>query len=184
MSTKLPHVVICHGLFQPEDISNGLGKELLPALLMRREQCVVVGSRVFGWREDEKIEAIARELVALGAPVILIGHSYGVWWCNELACEIESQGGEVYALLSCDGVQGPRPKNALHISPAVRRLYYWFQTRNWKIKGSPIIYDVRKTELVYYEEVTDGRRHARMDEYEPFQAMCLQVVREAHENAN
>lgn len=154
--------VLATGLMQPDEISNGM------RVAYERLRAASAHLWMHSWKEHRGVGKFAHDFehfcYAPGDRIILVGHSFGVWYCTKLAAALAERDLPVYALASADGVNRP-PRQPLVIPANVQRLYAWRQTQG-VIKGSEIETHP-DTQRVIDRIVSVG--HARVDETPEFQ---------------
>lgn len=149
-------VVLATGFAQPAKISNGMRKikNALPG---------GVWVELHSYKEHEDIPQIAAALSTFDR-IILVGHSFGGWFCVELAEALDGIA-SVAAMLLADPVTRP-PGGALSIPPNVRSVSVW-RKRKGVIPTAGIVWDGP------LKTTTVGVHHAKVDEDEGFQAAVI-----------
>ncbi len=156
-------VIFATGFAQPAKLSNGMARIL-------EEIADDILCELYSWREYERIPDIVARAAKYDR-LVLVGHSWGGWFCNELANAFDGVL-PIADMLLADPVTRP-PGGALCVPTNVKRLHVWR-------KRSGIIPTAEITTGEGTRFVTNATvdvNHNRVDDLPAFQAAVVKAAK-------
>jgi hypothetical protein len=158
-------LVLATGFAQPRKISNGMRK-------IKNALPVGVLWELHSYKEHEEIPEVAAR-IAVCKRLVFVGHSWGTWYLNLLAAELDGMA-SVGDLFLADPVTRP-PGGTLTIPLNVNRLHVWSKRDGAIPTAEIVIPDGSMTQLATNEVVDVG--HAKVDDLKEFRAAVLTAVK-------